>query len=1097
LRLLNATVHALRVKPLLLTLALLAALPLRALDLAGSVYAAEGTPLRGAVVSVHRVGSADALAEAKTDDGGEFALSGLPDVVVEVDVRADGYALERQRAVFGDLPLVFTLARGAQAPVAAPVTGKQTRGGGTVGGRVRVDGRPLAGAPVTIVTTEATAPAQTVADAEGRYRFSGLAPDTYTISIGTGLEPRLRNANEGRMVQDGRDPSFADLKEQREATVDLDLVAVPIVSGRVLDADGKPVAGTLVQVILPTRSSLDFAQSPLARTSRDGRYALAMPPFQPAESAVVAAGGRTHSVVRSKPFVVGTASRRIDLTLPRMAAVTLRVVDADGKAIPGASVAFAASDEVAASLTYGNLLQPIYAARVSRTGATGELALQLLAGTYDFIAAAAGFQTATLTRVAVTRPGPVTMKLQPAFTIRGRVHRNRIGVANVIVWPIVDRDIVDVAPVTTAADGRFELAGLPRGKYQLSVTKHEELVNETAEAEAPSTPEIALAPAGMLQARVFDAASGRPLQSFNASVEPADAILASAWAAPRLDLSPGSGDGVFTATLPRGAYRIRITAAGYTEGGPFEARVAANETAKLDLPMDHGATIAGRITDDQGAPVAKASVFATPDETSLGEDAARGSAGNATTAVDGTYTMSGISRGAVTLSVRAERFVPLRRSLVAEGLMTVDLTLERGLTVNGMVRLDGKPLRGASVDAVTAALGGDYQSDVTDANGRFVLRGLVPARYTVNAYAESLPTVTASLDPTHQQELNLSLDAKPVGVLFGIVTGLPPAGRGKAGHGVVQVDTAQESAEGLVDEGGNYRIENAPSGTITVIAHYKSTTAERRSPPRTMELEAGQAVRVDLDLGGTISVHGAVTADGKPMPGIAVGFVKDGSDAGAATTREDGTYEMPLAAPGTYLIFARVADRGPSGLQLREIRGGETVNLDLAEQVVSGTIVDAASQEPIAGASVTLTADVPNVAETLGDAVVGREGRFQLLTGASGSYRLVASAPGYAQATQRIQLGNGDRQVAFALDKTAALRVRVVDARTGVPLTAGVTITTPDRRALPVGQQQSDAGSITIFWLAAGKYRLTINVGGYASKEVEVTAPGSVDVAME
>jgi hypothetical protein len=401
------------------------------------------------------------------------------------------------------------------------------------------------------------------------------------------------------------------------------------------------------------------------------------------------------------------------------------------------------------------------------------------------------------------------------------------------------------------------------------------------------------------------------------------------------------------------------------------------------------------------------------------------------------------------------------------------------------------------VDAITAALGGDHQSDVTDANGRFVLRGLVPARYSVNASAESLPAVTASLDPARQQELNLSLDRKPAGILFGIVTGLPPAGRGKAGHALVRVETAEESEQGLVDEGGNYRIENAPSGTVAITAQYESTTAERRSPPRTMELEAGQAVRLDLDLGGTIAVHGAVVADGKPVPGISVGFVKDGSDAGAATTREDGTYEMPLAAPGTYLIFARAADRGPSGLQLRELRGGETVNLELNEQVVSGTIVDAASQEPIAGASVTLTADVPNVAEALGDAVAGRDGRFQLLTGATGSYRLLASAPGYAQGTQRIQLGNGDRQVAFALDKTAALRVRVVDARTGVPLTAGVTITTSDRRALPIGQQQSDDGSITIFWVAAGKYRLTVNAGGYGAKEVEVTAPGSVAVAME
>ena len=57
------------------------------------------------------------------------------------------------------------------------------------------------------------------------------------------------------------------------------------IRGRILDADGEPVAGAQIQVALAERSSLDFADAPSVTTSDDGRYEIAAPPFDEDESA--------------------------------------------------------------------------------------------------------------------------------------------------------------------------------------------------------------------------------------------------------------------------------------------------------------------------------------------------------------------------------------------------------------------------------------------------------------------------------------------------------------------------------------------------------------------------------------------------------------------------------------------------------------------------------------------------------------------------------------------------------------------------------------------------------------------------------------------
>jgi hypothetical protein len=126
-------------------------------------------------------------------------------------------------------------------------------------------------------------------------------------------------------------------------------------------------------------------------------------------------------------------------------------------------------------------------------------------------------------------------------------------------------------------------------------------------------------------------------------------------------------------------------------------------------------------------------------------------------------------------------------------------------------------------------------------------------------------------------------------------------------------------------------------------------------------------------------------------------------------------------------------------------------------------------------------------------------GRFRILTAAIGTYRVIAWARGYAQRAQLIQLGSTPpAPLAFELVPTSdVLRIRVLDARSATPLTAYVTLSSADNTYLPIRCDRDEDGLTLLCSLAPGKYRLKVVVQGYKDREMEVTAPGAVDVLME
>src|SRR5207344_1279548 len=97
--------------------------------------------------------------------------------------------------------------------------------------------------------------------------------------------------------------------------------------------------------------------------------------------------------------------------------------------------------------------------------------------------------------------------------------------------------------------------------------------------------------------------------------------------------------------------------------------------------------------------------------------------------------------------------------------------------------------------------------------------------------------------------------------------------------------TEGHSSHGFVQMSGAFRIEDAPTGPVTVTAHAMTAGGSRRtSQPRELTLAPGSDNTIVLEFHDDLVVTGVVTSGGAPAPNIAVSFRgAEDSDASSST----------------------------------------------------------------------------------------------------------------------------------------------------------------------------------------------------------------------
>jgi len=265
----------------------------------------------------------------KTDAQGRLDLvhsTGQSDQTLGVDVWGKGRAMQRHN--WGSDPKQ-PIPDGATIPL---------QPGEALGGLVEDEaGRPIAGATVYLWSHnykrkdphELLYDLRAVTGPNGRWQTSG-APETTGELLGFKIiHPDFLSTRD--YYQKDMMPKIADLRASKAVTVMKK--GVPI-EGRVVDADGKPIAGARVLCADDKRAIFTYADPFAIATDAAGHFRTGQ--VKPGEWFLVALA--TGHAPGDQRVTIGTAIPQVEIKLGRPRVFQGRVVDRDGKPVAGAFI---------------------------------------------------------------------------------------------------------------------------------------------------------------------------------------------------------------------------------------------------------------------------------------------------------------------------------------------------------------------------------------------------------------------------------------------------------------------------------------------------------------------------------------------------------------------------------------------------------------------------------------------------------------------------------------------------------------------------------------------------------------------------------------
>lgn len=438
-----------------------------------------------------------------------------------------------------------------------------------------------------------------------------------------------------------------------------------------------------------------------------------------------------------------------------------------------------------------------------------------------------------------------------------------------------------------------------------------------------------------VRGRITDT-SGRPLDN---------AVLRLGHEGEVLEIT-SNDDGEVTAELD-----LALLAAPRTVHASCEGYVPREQELDLGvpfvIPLEALPALAGRVLDPAGRPVAQPGYV----RAQVLDAVTRESRTSETEiAADGTYRLERLPVGRlVSVEARARGFgasrTPMDRALEADRTLALDLAVERGALVTGIVRdaRTSEPVPGALVwmETFTPELGSVHPVTTTDEDGRFRIegatgelrfeRGMRMAFFSIVAradgYASSpIKVYGAEANPDHPFIFELLL--APAGCSLRVEAKLAD-GRPARGATVWGIDALSNPFFETADENGVYQFEGLPAGKFGVWILFED---ERRVPlagsDRTVTMKLGRhALRKELELApdearveklvllppGGASLEGRVVdGEGRGVPAFDVraqlnfqlGSLMLCSGWDEALTDEDGRYRFADLHAGKYQVWA-------------------------------------------------------------------------------------------------------------------------------------------------------------------------------------------------
>lgn len=910
------------------------------------------------------------LAAATPAADGSFTLQAPDTGFYRLLARADG-RLSLEHA----LPLLVedTELPSVELPAASPVEAR------TVG----AGGKPLAGVTIRAHAPESgpgwrPADRHAVADPDGKATFFRAAGETLTLTV---TDPGLY----GVATLTASGPSQT--------------VRFPAPRSRVVevrDGQGRPAAGVLLR--------LARRGWPVGLTGPDGRIAMPIPARGELGLTLEDGKGLQLEVVMTQEAAEGTDVPVVTLHAPL--AATGRVLDGAGRA------------PLAGALVWNG------GSAWTRSGPRGDFELRAPSGDEGRIEAAARGRMSDAQPWRRDRNEPLTLVLDPAGTITGRVVDEDglpVAGAELVLAPLPGpagpsgsgpfRALAD-------ADGRFRFPDLPRGRrFDLEVFREGYVSASLPGVEArPGSPlRIELRVGRALAGRVAGP-DGEPVAEAQVSVVETTLVeLEGSRFSQGLTRSHARTDeeGRFLlAALEPGSVQLQVDAPGYRRRKVPGLQIPEQgEAPAVEIALERGASIAGRVLDGQGRPARGAMVRAEGGHTGDGVLSFAGGHADA----EGRYRLDGLEAGPhQVFAESADRDLRTQGALeVRPGTNRLDLTFPSGVEVSGRaVDPRGEPVAGVSVH-LWALRGGQARYATTTGNGSFTFADVVEGEYRLRGSGRGFATsslpdpVRVGRAPVDGLELRLS----PGVVIRGRILGLAPEDRDEI-HVSAHVVDGGELAQGTVDSEGSYRIPGVGPGEWNVLANLSS---EASAHGVAQVREGDEEVVLDLQLPEGFTLYGRVLLDREPLSGAAVTLRGGdrgeqggrGPAEGHAQTAHDGSFSISHLPPGSYTLLAALSS-GVGHIQTVSLDGDQEVTVEVQTGDLEGRVLSPDGL-PVAGALVSLSGENPDLrAAFQGPSTRSdNQGFFELPRLAAGTYRVTVEADGFATAETRAVLTPG------------------------------------------------------------------------------------------
>lgn len=957
-------------------------------------------------------------------------------------------------------------------------------------GRVRQeeDGRPLAGA---LVWLGADPGAFSLTDTEGRYRV--LASKGSTFWLEANAPGRLPK----RIL-------LRPLRSGAESAPTLALAQAGEIVGRVVAANGASISAARVSA-LP--ASEEGGSARLRReqvlagtaTGADGSFRLGR--LRPGELYSVQAAKAGFLPSKVEALALASGGRRASIVLAPTRAASGRILDTNGRPLAGAEVRLAAAralNEASVSAVRASRRREPPDAVSDPRGRFTVAAIPALA--LDIEVLQPGYSRAVVRNFKVLPgTGPVdlgTIILRQGGAVTGIVVDGRgkpISGARVFrveelraPSELAERLRDETPEATTRADGRFSLSDQPRDlPIHLLIS---------ARGFLPATLRGVRPPISSLRIRLEDGTRfvGRVLDPERLPV--ADANVALAWQATapgRDDISIGlpvvktattGRDGRFeVADMPAGRGTLAASAAGFVAVEEIPIVLPQAPGGEETVVLARGSTLEGRVSTTTGDPVAGVRIAAGP-ATGLSDD-------------DGVFRIDGVPTGRVAVEAFHPDYPRYRRRLqIKEGINRLEVMFEAGSIVRGRVMDEaGEPVVGA-----TAILQAEARSEApsyrarTDADGIFTLKPVAAGRYRLGANAHGYMDAELEQAVTVGREAVEGLDIvlKSGGTITGHILGLTADELSR-----VAVRAEHESGESMlaeVDAAGQYALRHLRAGGWLIQASL--IDGQRHARARVLLAASGEETQ-DLRFGGRLILSGKVLYRDQALADALVSIRGQHlAVERSSTTDYDGAFRFEDLEADTYWLGLNQPSELLVHNETIELASDREVTIRLERETVAGTVKDAASEDPIADAIVSLRHLVGDDGpEFLIADASDTSGVFRLDRVPPGRYSLKVDHEGYSPAERQIEVAHGSDlqgvEVPLQPSGGADLFVRSASGETPTLLhlrllsSSGAPVLAESR---PVGS----GGKVRLSTVPAGSWVLLAASERGALSSAHLTVPG-------